>query len=123
MNGVVLGVNNALAIGDVEVLVGITNSAAGLKPGEFLAATIAIPRAQEVTVVAKPALLRAAEGTFVYTVNGDAFYRTAVTVGAESEGLVEIADGLLPGDLVVTQAVEKLWLIELRATKGGGHSH
>jgi hypothetical protein len=123
LNGVVLGVNNALAIGDVEVLVGITNSAAGLKPGQFLTATIAIPREQAVSVVPTTALLRAAEGTFVYTVNGDAYYRTAVKVGAESERFVEITDGLLAGDMVVTQAVEKIWLIELRATKGGGHSH
>ena len=123
MGGVVLGVNNALAIGDVEVLVGITNSAARLKPGEFLTATIAIPREQTVNVVPKSALLRSAEGTFVYTVNGDAYYRTAVKVDAEVEGLVEITDGLLPGDMVVTRSVEKLWLIELRATKGGGHSH
>ena len=36
---------------------------------------------------------------------------------------VEITDGLLAGDQVVTKPVETLWLIELRATKGGGHSH
>jgi len=36
---------------------------------------------------------------------------------------VEIVDGLLAGDAVVTKPVQTLWLIELRATKGGGHSH
>ena len=67
--------------------------------------------------------MRAADGTFVYTINGNAYFRTAVKIGAEAEGFVEVTDGLLSGDVVVTKPVEKLWLIELRATKGGGHSH
>ena len=123
LRGVVLGVHKALAIGEVEVVVGVTNSAARLKEGGFLGASITIPRDQDVIVVPKSAVLRTAEGTFVYTVNGDAYFRTAVKTGAEAEGFVEIMDGLLRGDVVVTKPVERLWLIELRATKGGGHSH
>jgi hypothetical protein len=123
LGGIVLGLNKALAIGDAEVVVGITNAGARLKPAEFLSAVITLPRADAVTVVPKSALLRTADGTFVYTVNGDAYFRTAVKTGAEAEGFVEITDGLLNGDAVVTKPVEKLWLIELRATKGGGHSH
>jgi hypothetical protein len=123
LGAVILGVNRALAIGDVELILGITNAGAQLKPGEFLSATIAIPREQAVAVVPKSAVLRSAEGSFVYTLNGDAYFRTTVKTGAEADGFVEITDGLLSGDVVVTKPVEKLWLIELRATKGGGHSH
>ena len=123
LSGIVLGVSKALALGDAEVVIDITNAGAKLKPGEFLSATVAIPRAESVAVVPKSAVLRSAEGTFVYTVNGDAYFRTAVKTGAEAEGFVEITDGLFAGDAVVTKPVEKLWLIELRATKGGGHSH
>jgi hypothetical protein len=123
LGGIVLGVNRSLAIGDAEVVVGITNAGAKLKPGEFLSATVAIPRDQSVAVVPKSAVLRSAEGSFVYTLNGDAYFRTAVKTGAEAEELVEITDGLHAGDAVVTEPVEKLWLIELRATKGGGQSH
>ena len=123
LGGLVLAVNKSLAIGDAEVVIGITNAGAKLKPGEFLSATVAIPREQSVAVVPKSAVLRSAEGTSVYTVNGDAYFRTPVKTGAEAEGLVEITDGLFAGDAVVTKPVEKLWLIELRATKGGGHSH
>jgi hypothetical protein len=123
LGGIVLRVNKSLAIGDAEVVVGVTNAGAKLRPGEFLFTSIAIPRGESVTVVPKSAVLRAADGTFVYTVNGDAYFRTAVKTGAEAEGFVEITDGLLSGDVVVTKPVEKLWLIELRATKGGGHSH
>jgi multidrug efflux pump subunit AcrA (membrane-fusion protein) len=56
-------------------------------------------------------------------VNGEAYQRTAVKTGAEADGLVEITDGLLEGDSVVTKPVESLYLVELRAVKGGGHSH
>lgn len=121
--GLILGITNAFAIGDAEVLVGITNAGAQLKPGEFLSVTVVIPREQAVPAVSKSALLRTAEGAFVYTLNGDAYFRTTVKTGAEAEDFVEVTDGLLNGDVVVTKPVEKLWLIELRATKGGGHSH
>jgi hypothetical protein len=123
LGGIVLRVNKSLALGDVEVVVGVTNAGAKLKPGEFLFARIAIPRGQSVPVIPKSAVLRTVDGVFVYTVNGDAYFRTAVKTGAEAEGFVEITDGLLSGDVVVSKPVEKLWLIELRATKGGGHGH
>jgi multidrug efflux pump subunit AcrA (membrane-fusion protein) len=46
-----------------------------------------------------------------------------VKTGSEADGKIEITDGLFQGDQVVAKPVETLWLIELRATKGGGHSH
>lgn len=121
--GVVLAVQKALALGETEIVVGMSNAATVLKPGEFLSATISLPRAEAVTVVPRSAVLRTSEGTFVYAVNGDAYFRTAVKVGSQADALAEITDGLLAGDQVVTKPVETLWIIELRATKGGGHSH
>lgn len=123
LTGVVLAVQKALALGESEVVIGVSNATAVVKPGEFVPARINLPRDEAVPVIPASAVLRTAEGTFVYAVNGDAFFRTAVKTGAEAEGFVEITDGLLAGDAVVTKPVEKLWLIELRATKGGGHSH
>jgi multidrug efflux pump subunit AcrA (membrane-fusion protein) len=60
---------------------------------------------------------------FVYVLNGEAFLRTAVTTGARRGEFTEITDGLYSGDQIVVRPVETLYLIELRATKGGGHSH
>ncbi len=122
-SGIVIAVQKAAAIGESEVVVGVSNAPAGLKPGSFVSARINAPRTDPVTAIPDGALLRTSEGTFAYVVNGDAFFRTAVKVGAEAEGWAEITDGLLPGDQVVTKPVQTLWLIELRATKGGGHSH
>ena len=123
LGGVVLAVQKALALGESEIVIGVSNATAALQPGEFILARIHLPRAEAVAAIPQSALLRTSEGTFVYAVNGDAYFRTAVKVGAESDGWVEIADGLLAGDAVVTKPVQTLWLIELRATKGGGHSH
>ncbi|HEY1173499.1 MAG TPA: efflux RND transporter periplasmic adaptor subunit [Verrucomicrobiae bacterium] len=123
LTGVVLAVQKALALGEGEIVVGVSNASTALKSGEFVPARILQPRSESVTSVPQSALLRTSEGSFVYAVNGEAYFRTAVKTGAISEGWVEIKDGLLAGDAVVVTALETLWLIELRATKGGGHSH
>ena len=123
VDGFVVAVQETLVYGETEVILGITKAGGKLKDGEFVTATITRPRDEEVTVIPSSALLRTVEGTFVYAVNGEAYSRMAVKVGSEADGMVEIADGLLPGGQVVTKPVQTLWLIELRATKGGGHSH
>ena len=122
-SGLILSVHSSLAIGDAEVVIGITNQGPHLQPGEFLNAAVSVVRDHLAPVIPQSALLRTAEGAFVYVVNGDAYLRKAVITGAEASGQVEIVDGLNVGESVVTQPVEKLWLIELRATKGGGHAH
>ena len=123
LTGVVLAVEKALSLGESEIIVGLTNATAQLKAGDFVAAIVTLPREDVVTVIPRTALLRTSEGTFVYVVNGDAFFRTPVEVGAEADDLLEITDGLFAGDAVVTKPVETFYLIELRATKGGGHCH
>lgn len=123
LRGVILAIQKAVALGESEVIVGISNAISVLQAGEFVPAAILHPVEQPTATVPRSALLRTSEGTFVYTVNGDAYFRTPVRTGAESGGRIGIADGLLPGDQVVVKPVQTLWLIELRATKGGGHSH
>lgn len=120
--GTVKEVHSALALGDAEIDAFLPADAA-FKSGDFVSAILTLPRTNTVTVIPQSALLRTSEGNFVYAVNGPAYFRTAVKVGAESNDRVEITDGLLPGDQVVTTPVQTLWLIELRAVKGGGHSH
>lgn len=123
IGGVVLAVQKALALGETEVVVGFSNATGALLSGEFVPARIPLPLDDAVLAIPQSALLRTSEGTFVYVVNGEAYLRTAVKVRAEADGWVEIVDGLSLGVQVVTRPVETLWLIELRATKGGGHSH
>lgn len=121
--GFVAAVQKPLSHGETEIIVGVTTADDKLKDGDFVRALITVQRDQAVTVIPKSALLRTAEGTYVYAVNGGAYYRTAVKLGTQSGDKLEILDGLYPGDQVVVKPVETLWIIELRATKGGGHSH
>lgn len=73
--------------------------------------SLAVPRA---------AVIDGANGSFVYVVNGGYYLRTAVKTGARDADWIEITDGLYAGDVVVITATSKLWLTELRLTKGGG---
>jgi len=123
LRGVVLGVQKALALGESEIVIGVSNAIAALHPGDFLPARILLPRDGSVKAIPRSAILRTSEGVFVYALKGKAFLRMAVTTGAEADDWVEITEGLAVDDEVVTTPVQTLWLIELRATKGGGHSH
>ena len=70
-------------------------------------------------VVPKNAVLKTSEGTFAYVDNSGWKMRTPITTGAEQNGLVEITDGLLSGDAVVTNPVMTLWMTELHNVNGG----
>ncbi len=91
----------------------------GLTAGEYVPLTLTDKEASPVVAVPKSAVLRSAAGVFVYAVSGDHLVRTPVKTGAENDAFVEITDGLYSGDIIVTTPVEQLWLIELRAVKGG----
>jgi hypothetical protein len=112
----------ARAIGQVEAVIEIPDPDESLEFGAFLNARFA--GAERTTmVVPRPALVDAATGTFVYAQNGEHWLRTPVKVGGANESYVEILDGLFEGDIVASKGATDLWLIELRFTKGGGHSH
>jgi hypothetical protein len=123
LSGVVLGISRALALGESEILVGISNAIGVLGPGDFVGAILRVPSDEAISIIPARAVLRTAEGTFVYRIQDDSYRRTAVALGAESGGQAAVVRGVVPGDRVVVRPVEELWLIELRATKGGGHSH
>lgn len=122
VEGTVKAIHLALASGDAEIEMSIPSDAA-FKSGDFVRGTITLLRSSAVMVIPYSALLHNTEGTFVYAVNGSAYRRTAVKIGSTSVDRVEITDGLFAGDQVVATPVQTLWLIELRAVKGGGHSH
>ncbi|MBS0631261.1 MAG: hypothetical protein JSS11_05065 [Verrucomicrobia bacterium] len=98
------------------------DEAPGRRIGDFVTLTARRDSVPTLTVP-RAAILDGATGPFVYVVNGDAYLRTPVKLGAQTADFTEITDGLYAGDLVVVAPVDQLWLAELRLTKGGGHSH
>jgi len=107
------------ALGQAEALVEFADERQRVTAGAFLTATFLIGAPKSVLVVPATALLTAADGTFVYAVNGDHFTRTRIKVGAATDGVVAVEDGLYSGDVTVVKGVESLWLIELSSLKGG----
>lgn len=112
------------AVNNEEVILEIADKDAALRVGEFVSGAVTRSGgAASVVAVPRSAVLETATGKFVFVENGRFLLRTPVTTGAESADYIEIADGLYSGDVVATHPVETLYLIELRSTKGGGHSH
>jgi hypothetical protein len=103
-------------LGDFEIVV---ETAAPLATGTRLIATFRAEAGDAVPAVPRSALLRTAEGWFVYAVNENFYLRTAVKVGAMNNELVEITDGLYAGDQIVTSPVNDLWMAELQILRGG----
>ncbi len=112
----------AEAIGQVEALIAIPASDHKEEFGSFLQVTFS-GKAIETTAIPKSALLNAATGNFVYVEHEGRFLKTPVEVGTIGSEHIGIIKGVEPGDVVVSNGTVGLWLIELRFTKGGGHSH
>jgi len=78
---------------------------------------------QKAISIPSSAILKTAMGSFVFVQNGEFLLRTEVKTGNTHDDRIQIVEGLYEGDVIVRKPVEMLYLIELRATKGGGHSH
>ena len=102
-----------------EVLLELDDPGDALKIGQFVELMATQPAGADAVVVPKNAVLKTSEGTFAYVDNSGWKMRTPITTGAEQNGLVEITDGLLSGDSVVTSPVMTLWMTELQLTKSG----
>lgn len=103
-------------LGDYEIEV---STAKPLPEGSLVLATFRIAESKEVASIPRSALLKTAEGTFAYTVNGKFHMRTPVKVGVMNEQTVEITEGLYAGDEVVASPVMSLWMAELQVLRGG----
>ncbi len=103
-------------LGEFEVAV---EPSTRLESGVRVQATFRGAAGEAVTSVPRAALLKTAEGSFVYAVNGEFYVRTPVKVGAMSGEQAEVTDGLYAGDQIVVSPVMSLWLAELQVLRGG----
>ena len=104
------------ALGEYEVVVTFDPPMAA---NTEAAASILLPETESVATIPRSALLKTAEGHFVYTTNGKFYVRTPVKTGAMNDEHVEITGGLYAGDEVVSKAVQSLWMAELQVLRGG----
>lgn len=107
------------ALGGIEVLVEIPDQQHRFNIGTMFQAHLTGKKSESVTAIPTSALLKTANGKFVYVVNGKHLFRTPVKTGTESGDFIEITDGLYPGDQVARKPVLDIWMAELQAIKGG----
>lgn len=119
--GTLAGVETRISavLGQVEALIDFADPERRFPAGSFLTARFTGSRTNVVSAIPSAAVISGTEGPFVYTANGSHYTRTAVKLGAASDGWVEVVDGLYAGDVVVTKAADTMWMIELCALKGG----
>lgn len=106
-------------LGQSEAVIEFPDAQRRAPMGSLLTAIFAGTTTNAVTAIPASAIIDGVENSFVYTVSGSHYVRTPVKPGTESDGWVEIVDGLYAGDVVVAGAVDALWTIELCALKGG----
>lgn len=107
------------ATGQIEVLLEIDDPQNFLSMGSHVEAAVPTGKEENIIGIPNTALLRTAEGNFVYTVSGEHLVRSEVRVGEVGDALVEITEGLYAGDQVVASPVMTLWMAELQAIRGG----
>jgi len=107
------------ALGHVEGVIEFADPQKEFEAGGFVTVAFITGEPKPVLVVPESAVLLAADGTYVYAVNGTHLTRTRVKTGSNSDGLVEVRDGLYAGDSVAIKGVQNIWLVELSALKGG----
>ncbi|ERH40914.1 transporter, partial [Legionella pneumophila str. Leg01/53] len=104
----------------VNVRITLDNEEKLLKPGMFVRANVILARNEAALAVPNAAVLQADNESFVFVQNKDIYDRVVVQMGAVDDEYSEIKDGLVPGDLVVTQGHRELYTLWL---SGGSKPH
>ncbi|HCD9575075.1 TPA: efflux RND transporter periplasmic adaptor subunit [Legionella pneumophila] len=110
----------------VNLRITLDNKEGLLKPGMFVRANVILTHNKAALTVPNAALLQADNEQFVFVQNGDTYKRVNVKVGAVEDDYSEITEGLVPGDLVVTQGNRELytlWLSGGRKLQSGQEEH
>jgi len=95
-----------------------------LWPNQFVNARLLLETKKNATVIPAAAIQRGPQGTFVYAVKPDKTVEVRpVTVALTEANLSTIAQGIAPGDMVVTDGQDKLQAgsrVEVRSGGNGG---
>jgi RND family efflux transporter MFP subunit len=89
------------ATGTVKVTVELPKAGGEFKPGAFVRVDIQTDTRANATLVPKRAVLEQDNDKIIFIAEGETAKRTKVNLGYESNGQVEIVDGLKPGQQVV----------------------
>ena len=107
------------SLGQVEVLIEFNGANVEDAIGKSLPMTFDIATTKPAPAVPESSVLQTGEGSFLFVAKDGHFRRTRVEPSARADGWVQLAGGVNAGDMIVTKGVQRLWCIELQATKAG----
>ncbi len=110
-DGVLTAINNQVdtSTGTVNLRASFANTDGALFPNEFVNIHLLVDTLQNATLVPSPAIQEGAPGAYVYVVNPDDTVSVQnVTTGPTDGTNTVITKGLSPGDVVVTDGVDRL---------------
>jgi len=93
----------------LPIWVSVKNSDWKLKPDMFAKAAIVLAKNEGVLSVPKDAILEAGGEKFVFVQTADTLNRVDVQTGVSDDRFVEIKDGLVPDDVVVTDGKREVY--------------
>jgi multidrug efflux system membrane fusion protein len=95
--------------GSVKLRASFANDDSALFPNEFVNIHLTVDVLQNATLVPSPAVQTGAPGSYVYLVNGDKTVSVTTVVTGPTDGTsTVITKGVMPGDMVVTDGVDRL---------------
>jgi len=104
----------------VELRADIPNPDGALRPGMFMTVELVVANRPQAVLVPEEALVPEGARQFVFVVSDGRAVRTEVRLGTRTPGLVEVLDGLSPGQVVVTAGVQRLRDgAQVRVVEGG----
>jgi multidrug efflux system membrane fusion protein len=109
--GVLASIDNVIdpTTGTVKLKAEFANKENTLFPNQFVNVRVGLDTERDATIVPAAAIQRGAQGTFVYVVGPDnTVSLRQVALGPSEGGNIAIAKGLQPGDIVVTDGVDRL---------------
>lgn len=86
----------------------LANADFKIRPGSVARIELIVAERPDAVTVPEPAVMTSLAGSFVYKVVDGRAVRTAVTIGARRNGVVEITAGVAAGDAVVTDGRQKV---------------
>lgn len=97
------------ATGTVKLKAQFANGDGALFPNQFVNVRMTLDRLRDVIVIPSAAVQRGAQGLFVYVVRPDnTVAQRVVKLGPSDAQRVSVSEGLAPGEIVVTDGMDRL---------------
>jgi multidrug efflux pump subunit AcrA (membrane-fusion protein) len=93
----------------LPVWITVKNTAGKIKPEMFANVAVVLSKSEGALTVPKAAVLEEGGEKFVFLQNGEEFNRADIATGLEDDLYVEVKDGIVPGDVIVTDGKREIY--------------